>query len=94
MCLPSPPGYHRPGGTSMVACGNIIKGDQDFGTEESHKCPPLLLAISYCMPFICVSSCQKLKKRRVGRISTKYKVAIAPLIRFFETIVQKGNANI
>ena len=23
------PGYHRPGGTSRIACGNIIKEDQD-----------------------------------------------------------------
>ena len=23
------PGYHRPGGTSRMACGNIIKEDQD-----------------------------------------------------------------
>ena len=30
------PGYHRPGGPSMMARGNIIKGDQDFGTLKSH----------------------------------------------------------
>ena len=33
------PRYHRPGGTSMTACGNIIKDDQDFGTVESPKTP-------------------------------------------------------
>ena len=33
------PWYHRPGGTSMTACGNIIKDDQDFGTVESRKTP-------------------------------------------------------
>ena len=65
------PGYHRPGGPSMIARGNIIKGDQDFGTlvramafgtVESQKSPLLPLAISYRMPFICVSSCQKFEK--------------------------------
>ena len=56
------PGYHRPGDTSMMACGNIIKEDQDFGTVESQKSPLLPLAISYRMPFICVSSCQKFEK--------------------------------
>ena len=58
------PGYHRPGDTSMMACGNIIKEDQDFGTVESQKSPLLPLAISYRMPYriICVSSCQKLKQ--------------------------------
>ena len=54
--------YHRPGGTSMMACGNIIKEDQDFGTVESRKSPLLPLPISCCMPFICVSSCQKIVK--------------------------------
>ena len=66
------PGYHRPGGTSMMACGNIIKKDDDFGAVESQKRPLLPLAISYPMPFICVSSCQKLKKVNGA---TKYKVA-------------------
>ena len=47
-----------------MACGNIIKEDQDFGTVESQKSPLLPLAISYRMPYriICVSSCQKLKQ--------------------------------
>ena len=45
------PGYHRPGDTSMMACGNIIKEDQDFGTVESQKSPLLPLAISYHMLF-------------------------------------------
>ena len=31
------PWYDRPGGTSMIACGNIIKEDQDFVTMESRK---------------------------------------------------------
>ena len=34
-----------------MACGNIIKEDQDFGTVESQKSPLLPLAISYRMPF-------------------------------------------
>ena len=53
------PWYHRPGGTSMMACGNIIKEDQDFGTVESLKSPLLPLPISCCMPFICVRRCEK-----------------------------------
>ena len=36
---------HRPGGTSMMACENIIKEDQDFRTVESHKSPLLPLPI-------------------------------------------------
>ena len=31
------PWYHKPGGTSMIARGNINKEDQDFGTVESLK---------------------------------------------------------
>ena len=53
-----PAWYHRPGGTSMIARWNIIKEDQDFGTVESQKSPPIPSPISCCMPFICVSSCQ------------------------------------
>ena len=53
------PRYHRLGGTSMMACGNIMKEDQDFGTSESRKSPLLPLPISCRMPFICASSCQK-----------------------------------
>ena len=45
----------------MMACGNIIKEDQDFGTLESRKSPLLPLPISYHMPFICVSSFPKKK---------------------------------
>ena len=33
------PGFHGPGDTSMMACGNIIKEDQDFGAVESQKKP-------------------------------------------------------
>ena len=33
-----------------MACGNIIKEDQDFGTVESQKSPLLPLAISYSTP--------------------------------------------
>ena len=52
-----------------MARGNIIKGDQDFGTLKSHgfwycgiaKSPLLPLAIPYRMPFI-FSSCQKFEK--------------------------------
>ena len=36
---------HRSGGTSMMACENIIKEDQDFRTVESHKSPLLPLPI-------------------------------------------------
>ena len=50
------PGFHGPGDTSMMACGNIIKEDQDFGAVESRKSPLLPLAISYRLPFICDSS--------------------------------------
>ena len=53
------PRYHRLGGTSMMACGNIMKEDQDFSTLESRKSPLLPLPISCRMPFICASSCQK-----------------------------------
>ena len=31
------PWCHRPGGKSMMACGNIIKEDQDCSTVESRK---------------------------------------------------------
>ena len=55
------PRYHRPGGTSMMACGNIINEDKDFGTLESRNIPLLPLPIFYRMPFVCVSSCQKKK---------------------------------
>ena len=50
-CACLQPGYQRPGDTSMMACGNIIKEDQDFGTVEWQKRPLLPLAISYSMPF-------------------------------------------
>ena len=46
----------------MMACRNIIKEDQEFVTVESQKRPPLPLPISCCMPFSCVSSCQKILK--------------------------------
>ena len=36
---------HGPGGTSMMACENIIKEDQDFRTVKSHKSPLLPLPI-------------------------------------------------
>ena len=52
MCLPSPRVLQAGCHTSMMACWNIIKEDQDFGTVESQKSPLLPLAISYRMPFI------------------------------------------
>ena len=33
------PWYHKPGGTSIIARGNINKEDQDFVTVESLKTP-------------------------------------------------------
>ena len=44
----------------MMASGNIIKQDQDFGAVE--KSPLLPLAIFCRMPIICVRSCQKLNE--------------------------------
>ena len=29
--------YHRPGGTSTMTCGNIVKEDQDSTTAEKQK---------------------------------------------------------
>ena len=82
-------GYHRPGGTSIMSRGNIIKEDLDFGTLESQKKPLLPSAISYRITFICVSSCQKFKKVS-EHISTKCKVAIALLIKFFDKYSDKA----
>ena len=44
-------GYHRPGGTSMMACENIVKEDQDFGTVESQRKPatPFGYLLSYAL---------------------------------------------
>ena len=54
------PRYHRPGGTSMTACGNIIKEGQDFSTVESRKSLLIPFPISCRIPFVCVSSCQRI----------------------------------
>ena len=49
MCLPSL-WYHRLCGTSMMAHGNIIKEDQDFGTVESQKaCHSIWLFPTYAL---------------------------------------------
>ena len=53
--------YHRAGGTSMMARGNIVKEDQDFGTVESQKSLLLPLGITCHTPFICASSCTRFK---------------------------------
>ena len=50
------PWYHRPGGTSIMACRNIIKEDQDFGTVESRKSPLLPLPISCRIPIASVAA--------------------------------------
>ena len=50
------PGYHMLGRTSMMALGNIIKEDQDFGTVKSQKSPLLPLAISYRILFASVAA--------------------------------------
>ena len=92
------PGYHMPGGTSMMACGNIIKGDQDFGTVKSHGSWYCGIAEKaryslWLFPIVCPLSllvAAKNLKRWVERISTKCKLATAPLIRFCEKQFNKA----
>ena len=45
------PWYHKPGGTSIIARGNINKEDQDFVTMESRKKPatPFAYFLSYAL---------------------------------------------